>query len=141
MISAGAYFKLESNPNPHQVLLSAIKSRLIATINTRINNGEFTERGLARLLGVSQPQLHNVLKGARKLQAELADRLMLRFNIGIVDLLDSSELPQARIEDQICDACPIRTTMPARVIPKVSLMRKPAAREFSVLSDQFESVG
>ena len=57
----------------------------------RINNGELSERGLARLLGISQPQIHNVLKGRRRLQADLADRLLEKFCIDLRDLLQIEE--------------------------------------------------
>jgi plasmid maintenance system antidote protein VapI len=58
----------------------------------RIHNGEYTERGLARLLGISQPQIHHVLKGTRRLQPEFADRIMARFGITVLDLLQDIEL-------------------------------------------------
>jgi plasmid maintenance system antidote protein VapI len=61
-------------------------------VNGRIRNGECTERGLARILGISQPQVHNVLKGARKLQPRFADRFLTKFGISILDLLQDSEL-------------------------------------------------
>ena len=58
----------------------------------RIQNGEYTERGLARLLGISQPQIHHVLKGTRRLQPEFADRMMTRFGVCVLDLLQEAEL-------------------------------------------------
>jgi transcriptional regulator with XRE-family HTH domain len=58
----------------------------------RIQNGEYTERGLARLLGISQPQIHHVLKGTRRLQPEFADRIMARFGVSVLDLLQEEEL-------------------------------------------------
>ena len=64
---AGAYFKVESNPGFGKVDFAALQSRLKHAVIRRIYNGEFTERGFARMLGISQPQVHNVLKGARKL--------------------------------------------------------------------------
>lgn len=70
----------------------SLKSRLIGLVNLRIQNGDFTQRGLARILGISQSQVHNVLKGARKLTAELADHLMLRLDISVLDLLEADEL-------------------------------------------------
>lgn len=69
-----------------------LKGRLVTYVITRIRNGEFTERGLARVLGVSQPQLHNVLKGARPLKADFADRLLRQFDIGVLDLMEQWEL-------------------------------------------------
>ncbi|HEX7360449.1 MAG TPA: helix-turn-helix transcriptional regulator [Bryobacteraceae bacterium] len=69
-----------------------LQERLLRLVRGRIGNGEFTERGLARMTGISQPQIHNYLKGARKLSPEFADRLMLRFDISILDLFEPSEL-------------------------------------------------
>lgn len=61
-------------------------------VNARIQNGDFTERGLARVLGISQPQIHNVLKGARKLRPELADRVISNLEMTVLDLLQTVEL-------------------------------------------------
>ncbi|HXE14396.1 MAG TPA: hypothetical protein VN633_19880 [Bryobacteraceae bacterium] len=68
-----------------------LQRRLISFVVTKIRNGEFTERGLARILGVSQPHLHNVLKGARPLKPEFADCLLEHFEIGILDLMESQD--------------------------------------------------
>ena len=69
-----------------------LQGRLLMYVVRRIRNGEFTERSLARILGVSQPQLHNVLKGARPLKPEFADRLLQHFKIGALDLVGAFEL-------------------------------------------------
>ena len=45
------------------MLFSDARSSLVAVLRARVRNGELTERGLARLVGVSQPHIHNVLKG------------------------------------------------------------------------------
>ncbi len=70
----------------------ALQARLIASVNARIHNGEFSERALARLVGISQPQLHNVLKGARRLHVPLADAFLAKLHISLLDLLSSEEL-------------------------------------------------
>ncbi len=44
------------------------------------------------MLRISQPQIHNVLKGKRKLTPDLADRVLRCFGMTILDLLDSSDL-------------------------------------------------
>lgn len=62
-------------------------NRLITEVLVRINSGDITERGLARVVGVSQPQIHNVLKGKRRLQPVLADRLLEKFNLDLLELL------------------------------------------------------
>jgi len=92
----GPYFGLESFP---RVSFRDLQDRLISFVVMKIRNGEFTERRLARVLGVSQPQLHNVLKGARPLKPEFADCIFRYFEIGVVDLLSQAEL-SARLEEQ-----------------------------------------
>ena len=91
----GPYFGLESFP---RVSFRDLQDRLISFVVMKIRNGEFTERRLARVLGVSQPQLHNVLKGARPLKPEFADCLFKHFEIGVIDLLSRAEL-STRVEE------------------------------------------
>src|SRR5689334_21608337 len=86
---SGPYFGLDSFPH---LTFRDLQDRLISFIVTKIRNGEFTERRLARVLGVSQPQLHNVLKGVRPLKPEFADCLLRQFDIGILDLALHAEL-------------------------------------------------
>jgi transcriptional regulator with XRE-family HTH domain len=64
---------------------------LINAVNALISNGLYTERGIARLTGISQPQIHNVLKGARTLTPETADLLMEKMNIALLDLISADE--------------------------------------------------
>src|SRR5205807_458087 len=71
-----------------------------------------TERGLARILGISQPQIHNVLKGARKLRPELADRLIRQLEMTVLDLFDPPEL-----------------LAQLKWLPTHDIIRNPAARE------------
>jgi transcriptional regulator with XRE-family HTH domain len=73
-----------------------LQIRLIAHIQARVRNGEVTERSLARLTGISQPHMHHVLKGARRLSIAMADRILERLRIDLVDLLageDSAPRP------------------------------------------------
>jgi plasmid maintenance system antidote protein VapI len=83
---------LESNSANGKITFAVLRNRLISLVNTRIQNGHFSERGLARMLGISQPQMHNVLKGARKLRPELADRLVTSLEITVADLFETAEL-------------------------------------------------
>lgn len=76
------------------VSFDLLRSRLLADVRRRLNNGEFTERGLGRELGISQAQVHNVLKGARTLQPAMADLLMRRFEMSVSRLLSDSELEE-----------------------------------------------
>ncbi len=47
------------------------------------------------MLGISQSQTHNVLKGARRLQMQLADRILMKLGLSAVDLLSEGELDAA----------------------------------------------
>ena len=49
---------------------------LLAYVRREIRKGEFTERGFARRIGISQPHAHNVLKGARNLSPEIFDLVL-----------------------------------------------------------------
>ncbi len=61
---------------------------LVTSLRARVRNGEFTERGLAKAVGVSQPHVHNILKGVRILSPDIGDLILHRLNISLFDLLD-----------------------------------------------------
>jgi transcriptional regulator with XRE-family HTH domain len=63
--------------------------RLVSHIRYRVSNGEISERSLARLTGISQPHINNVLKGKRVLSAQMADQIMACLHIDLTDLLKS----------------------------------------------------
>ncbi len=86
---------MESFSGRERVTFEVLRCRLVEQVKQRINNGEFTERGLARILGISQSQAHNVLKGARRLQMELADRILAKLGLSATDLLREGELDAA----------------------------------------------
>ena len=71
-----------------------LHQRLIANLRRRIQNGELTERNLAMLSGISQPHIHNVLKGVRKFSPEIADIVMHRAQLQILDLFERKELTE-----------------------------------------------
>ena len=50
--------------------------KLLAYVRNEVRNGELTERGFARLIGISQPHAHNVLKGVRNLSPEIFDLIL-----------------------------------------------------------------
>lgn len=68
-----------------------LQRRLVACLEERVRSGQATERGLARLTGVSQPHMHNVLKGKRLLSCETADAICRELNIDLLDLLEPGE--------------------------------------------------
>jgi plasmid maintenance system antidote protein VapI len=57
-----------------------------------VRSGEATERGLARLTGVSQPHMHNVLKGKRLLSLEMADQVVGQMHLDLLDFIEPGEL-------------------------------------------------
>jgi hypothetical protein len=68
-----------------------MQALLLSEVRRRVASGEFTERGLASEIGVSQPHLHNVLKGARALTPAVADALLTRLKLSLRDLLIAPE--------------------------------------------------
>jgi hypothetical protein len=66
--------------------------RLLAYVRSQIRNGELTERGFARLIGISQPHVHNVLKGVRNLSPNVFDLALKYLHLSLFDLIPSAEL-------------------------------------------------
>ena len=66
--------------------------KLLAYVVDRIRNGELTERGFARLIGISQPHVHNVLKGVRNLSPEVFDSILKYFHMSLLDLASTEEV-------------------------------------------------
>ena len=73
-----------------------LRTRLVNNLRLRVRSGEVTERSLARLTGISQPHLHHVLKGKRRLSLETADLILRRLDIDVGDLLSPEELRERR---------------------------------------------
>jgi len=69
-----------------------LHARLVSHLRARVRNGELSERGLARLAGVSQPHVHNVLKGARLLSTDMADQILQHLRIDLADLLTADDV-------------------------------------------------
>ena len=71
--------------------LKDIQARLAERICIMVRNGELTERGLARRAGISQPHLHNVLKGKKCLSLQAADIIMRELGLNVLDLIREGE--------------------------------------------------
>jgi hypothetical protein len=67
--------------------------KLLAYVRDRIHNGELTERGFARQIGISQPHAHNALKGVRTLSPEILDAILRYFHLSLLDLLSRPTPP------------------------------------------------
>ncbi len=66
--------------------------RLVLRLVGLLTNGEYTERGLARLVGFSQPHLHHILAGKRSLTPHVADAILASLGWGLGDLISAEEL-------------------------------------------------
>jgi len=71
-----------------------LEHRFLCELRERIRSGAVTERGLARLTGVSQPHIHNVLKGKRFFSLEKADQVLGSLGLDVLDLIDPYEWNQ-----------------------------------------------
>jgi hypothetical protein len=111
------------------VNFEVLEGLLIRFVTFRIRNGDCTERQLARLIGTSQPQLHNVLKGARPLKQGLADALLNHFQISILDLVNSCELCSGRYVEGSHGCVDRADGARARVPATSEITRKPTASE------------
>ena len=74
------------------MLFADVRNALTAVLRARVRNGELTERGLARLVGVSQPHIHNVLKGVRALSPDLSDQILQHLRISLLDLIERERI-------------------------------------------------
>ena len=71
--------------------LGDLQQRFVALLRNRVRNGELTERGLARMVGVSQPHIHNVLHGKRTFSVETVDDIMRHLRMDVLDLIEPGE--------------------------------------------------
>jgi transcriptional regulator with XRE-family HTH domain len=73
-----------------------LERRFIQNLKERIASGELTERRLARLAGISQPHVHNVLKGKRIFSLQMADMILHVLRMDVLDLILPEEIDQQR---------------------------------------------
>jgi transcriptional regulator with XRE-family HTH domain len=76
--------------------LGDVQQRFIALLQKRVRNGELTERGLARMVGLSQRHMHNVLHGKRSFSVETTDEIMRRLRMDVLDFIEPGEWPEPR---------------------------------------------
>jgi hypothetical protein len=70
-----------------------LRTRLVAALRSRLRNGEMSERRMAHLTGISQPHIHNVLKGVRTLSPSAADQILRSLRMTVLDLLRPEDSP------------------------------------------------
>jgi transcriptional regulator with XRE-family HTH domain len=73
---------------------ACLQGRLVARIREQVRGGEWTERGLARRTGLSQPHIHHVLKGTRTLSIDSADQILRELGIDLLDLIEPADYQQ-----------------------------------------------
>jgi hypothetical protein len=71
---------------------ATLQRRMLVRVRGLLANGELTERGLARMVGVSQPHIHNVLKGVRVLTSDIGDLLIGALGFSLLELAEPHEL-------------------------------------------------
>ena len=69
-----------------------VRLKLLAYVRNEVRNGELTERGFARGIGISQPHAHNVLKGVRNFSPEVFDLALKYFHLSLLDLAPLEEI-------------------------------------------------
>ena len=72
-----------------------LQRRLLEYLREVVQNGDATERSLARRTGLSQPHMHNILKGIRSMNSVVADLVLERLGITVYDLPERDELEEA----------------------------------------------
>lgn len=68
-----------------------LQTRLVVHLRHRVRSGEITERSLARVTGISQPHLHNVLKGKRFLSVGKSDQILHQLHLDLMDLIETDQ--------------------------------------------------
>lgn len=65
---------------------SQLQQLVLYELRRRVRTGASTERGLAVAIGISQPHMHNVLKGARALSLKKTDAVLGYLGLSVWDL-------------------------------------------------------
>ncbi len=83
-------------PDNREINFREFQQRLVANLRDRVRAGEITERGLARLTGISQPHMHHLLNGKRTASPDMADRILRYLRMDLLDLVEPGELLEWR---------------------------------------------
>lgn len=54
----------------------------------RIVEGSFSESGMARILGISQCHMNNLIKRRKHLTTTVADKIILRLRLNVLELIE-----------------------------------------------------
>lgn len=69
------------------MLCEGLLKQIVEITRHYVRSGRATERRLAKMAGISQPHLHNVLKEIRQLSPESADKLLNALDLSVPDIL------------------------------------------------------
>jgi transcriptional regulator with XRE-family HTH domain len=73
-----------------------LERRFLEHLRNLIRRGDLTERGLARLAGISQPHVHNALNGKRTFSREMADTILHALHLDLLDLIEFEEFTERK---------------------------------------------
>lgn len=85
-----------------------ILARLLHEVALLVANGQLTERRLARLIGISQPHIHHILKGKRRITPQVADLILDALNMDVRQLMEDGPGVTLRGENRLPDEIAIR---------------------------------
>jgi len=70
---------------------TVLQQRLLDYLKDNVKSGKWTERSLARAVGVSQPHMHHVLNGMRALSPALADHMLEKLGLTLLAFLHDTD--------------------------------------------------
>ncbi|HUA61785.1 MAG TPA: XRE family transcriptional regulator [Verrucomicrobiae bacterium] len=73
-----------------------LHSRVVQHLQDIVRNGVVTERGLSRMTGLSQPHIHQVLKGTKFLSMASANHVLRSLQTDLVDFLEPEDIEEWR---------------------------------------------
>jgi transcriptional regulator with XRE-family HTH domain len=74
--------------------LEELHRRLVAYLQETVRNGTITERRLARITGVSQPHIHQVLKGTKFFSMATAGQILRSLHNDLLDFLEPEDIEE-----------------------------------------------
>jgi hypothetical protein len=68
--------------------------RLVMYLQDIVRKGTITERSLSRITGISQPHIHQVLKGKKSFSMATANQVLHALHSNLLDFLDDEDIEQ-----------------------------------------------
>ena len=73
-----------------------LHGRVVKHLQDIVRNGVVTERGLSRMTGLSQPHIHQVLKGTKFFSMASANQVLRSLQNDLVDFLEPEDIEEWR---------------------------------------------